>query len=79
MPILATRHCDIPEIVRDGKTGWLVSERSADEIEAALRNIVRDPSDLEAFGRSARALVEANYDIRSMRLDPVYDRVLVGS
>jgi colanic acid/amylovoran biosynthesis glycosyltransferase len=79
MPILATRHCDIPEIVRDGKTGWLVSERSADEIEAALRKIVRDPSDLEAFGRSARALVEANYDIRSMRLDPVYDRVLVGS
>ena len=79
MPILATRHCDIPEIVHDNETGWLVSERNADEIEATLRSIVRDPSKLSGFGSAARELVEANYDIRSIRLDTVYDRVLPGA
>lgn len=78
MPILATRHCDIPEVVRDNETGWLVSERNADEIEATLRNIVRDPSMLHAFGCEARKLVEEKYDIRTMRLDSVYDRMLPG-
>ena len=78
MPILATRHCDIPEIVVDGETGWLVEERNEDEIEATLRRIVADPSMLSAFGSTARQLVEAKYDIRSMRLDAVYDRVLEG-
>jgi colanic acid/amylovoran biosynthesis glycosyltransferase len=78
MPILATRHCDIPEIVRDGETGWLVGERNADEIEATLRGIVRDPSMLNRFGVAARKLAQAKYDIRTMRLDSVYDRVLPG-
>ena len=79
MPILATRHCDIPEIVSDGESGWLVSERNADEIEAVLREIVSDPSKLNAFGHAARKIAESKYDIRSIRLDSVYDRVLVGS
>ena len=79
MPILATRHCDISEIVRDNETGWLVSERNADEIEATLRSIVRNPSMLSEFGHAARRLVEAKYDIRSIRLDTVYDRVLPGA
>jgi colanic acid/amylovoran biosynthesis glycosyltransferase len=77
MPILATRHCDIPEIVLHNETGWLVSERNADEIEATLRTIVADPSMLSAFGRAARLLAEAKYDIKSIRLDTVYDRILV--
>ncbi len=76
MPILATRHCDIPAIVSDGETGWLVDERDSSGLEAILREIVADPSVLPAFGRRARELVEANYDIRQHPLDDVYDRVL---
>lgn len=79
VPILATRHCDIPEIVRNGETGWLVAERSADEIESVLRSIVRNPSMLIRFGIAARKLVETKYDIRTMRLDSIYDRVLPGA
>jgi colanic acid/amylovoran biosynthesis glycosyltransferase len=79
MPILATRHCDIPEIVRHNETGWLVAERNADQIEATLRRIVCHPSMLSAFGTAARKLVEAKYDIRASRLDSVYDRILPGA
>lgn len=79
MPILATRHCDIPEIVRDNETGWLVAERNADEIEATIRSIVKDPTVLGVFGSAARLFVEKNYDIRSNRLDSIYDGVLPGA
>jgi len=75
MPILATTHCDIPQIVEDKRTGWLVSERNAGEIEGVLRSVVSDSSCLPEFGRSARKLVEDRYDIRAMRLDSVYDRI----
>ncbi|HEX6179087.1 MAG TPA: glycosyltransferase [Thermoanaerobaculia bacterium] len=37
MPIIATRHDDIPEIVADRVNGWLVSERNVDEIVIALK------------------------------------------
>jgi len=76
MPILATRHCDIPQIVEHGRSGWLVSERNVDEIEDVLRAIVSDSSPLAELGRYARKLVEERYDIRAMRLDSVYDRVI---
>jgi colanic acid/amylovoran biosynthesis glycosyltransferase len=78
MPILATYHCDIPEVVQDGVTGWLCAERDVDCLEAALRSIVKDPALLQEMGRRARKLVEEKYDIRTNRLDPVYDRVLAG-
>lgn len=76
MPILATRHCDIPEVVVDGQTGWLVEEKNPDELEGVIREIIRNPSCLTEMGYSARRLVEARYDVRSNRLDSVYDIVI---
>lgn len=75
MPILATRHCDIPEVVDHGRSGWLVSERNVDEIEAVLRTIVADPSVLPEMGRYGRQLVQERYDIRTMKLDSIYDTI----
>ncbi len=76
MPILATRHCDIPEVVQDGKTGWLVEEKDVDALEGVLRGIVQDPSVLGGLGTAGRRLVEQKYDIQEIRLDPLYDRVI---
>ncbi len=79
MPILATRHCDIPEVVSEGRTGWLVEEKDVDGLEGILREVVRDPSVLPAYSRRARELVEGKYDIRKNRLDDIYDEVLKPS
>lgn len=79
MPIIATRHCDIPEVVIDGETGWLCAERSVDDIAAALREAVSRPELLLARGRRARRLVESKYDLRSQTLDGIYGEVLAGS
>ncbi len=79
MPILSTRHCDIPEVVAEGKSGWLVNEKDVDGMEGILRQIIRDPSVLPGYSRSARELVEGKYDIRKNRLDDIYDKVLKTS
>lgn len=76
MPIIATRHCDIPEIVIDEETGWLCRERSVDDLVAALRNAVASPSTLAEYGRRARHLVETKYNARVNTLDRVYQKFL---
>ena len=76
MPIIATRHCDIPEVVEDGRTGWLVAERNAKAIAQVFSNIVDDASCIASMSIAARRLVESKYDIRRLRLDGVYDRCL---
>lgn len=75
MPIVATRHCDIPEVVHDRDTGWLVAEKDVDALEETLREIVRDPSPIRPFGENARRLVAEKYDISAMLLDPIYDSI----
>lgn len=78
MPIIATRHCDIPEVVIDGETGWLCAERSVEGIAAALREAVRRPESITARGWRARRLVESKYDLRHQTLDGIYAAVLAG-
>lgn len=76
MPIIATWHCDIPEVVVDGETGWLCTERNVEELEAALADAWARRADFPAIGRRARVLVETKYDGRANTLDSVYLRVL---
>lgn len=78
MPMIATRHCDIPEIVVPGETGWLVPERDTDALAAALLDAAACPAALAGYGRRARRLVEEKYDARRNPLDAVYERLGVG-
>lgn len=50
MPLIASRHCDIPEIVVDGQTGWLCEERDIAELTNALLSAARDPVQRARFG-----------------------------
>ena len=78
MPIIATRHCDIPEVVVDRQTGWLCDERNVEELEAALREALAEPGRLPEYGRKARRLMEEKYDLRRQTLDGVYAAHLGG-
>lgn len=74
MPVVATRHCDIPEIVRDGETGLLAPERDVDALVAHLRWLIAHPGDWERMGRAARRHLEAEYDAgrQGERLAAIY-------
>lgn len=78
LPVLSTRHCDIPEEVIDGKTGLLVDENN----DAALAERIREFYEMDTeryatFARNARSHVESNYEIGACarRLRSIYDEV----
>lgn len=77
MAMIGTRHCDIPEIVVHGQTGWLCPERDVDCLAAALREALHAPEKLAEYGANARRLVEARYDARKSGLGALY-RSLLG-
>jgi colanic acid/amylovoran biosynthesis glycosyltransferase len=72
LPSIATLHCDIPEIVRDGESGWLVPERDVHSLVEALNATAEDPQELARRGAAARRLVESRYDARRQTLDSLY-------
>jgi colanic acid/amylovoran biosynthesis glycosyltransferase len=64
MPVVATKHCDIPQIVLDGRSGLLAEERDVDGLAALLARICASPQTWETMGRAGRAHVEDRFDIR---------------
>jgi colanic acid/amylovoran biosynthesis glycosyltransferase len=61
LPIIATRHSGIPEIVLDDVNGCLVAEHDIDGMAAKMAELARDPPRWSALGRAGRALVEERF------------------
>jgi colanic acid/amylovoran biosynthesis glycosyltransferase len=74
VPAVASRHCDIPEVVRDGTTGLLVPERDTDALAGAIQRLARDAGLRRRMGQAARRHVEAAFDVRRQvaRLEDLY-------
>ncbi|NEO25169.1 glycosyltransferase, partial [Moorena sp. SIO4A5] len=54
MPIVSTKHCDIPEVIIDGVTGLLAEERDVEGLVTHLQHLVAHPKqwyDLVQAGR----------------------------
>ncbi len=62
MPVIATRHSGIPELVEDGVTGILVPERDVDALERAILEIVDNPQRWPQMGKKGREKVMAEHD-----------------
>lgn len=65
LPVVATRHAGIPEVVRDGESAILVEEHAVDALAAALQ-AVADPTAARRMGEAGRAFVERHHDIRRL-------------
>lgn len=62
-PIVAARIGGIPELVRDGETGFLFNPTSRQELSSCIR-LLLDNSDLRRkLGREARRIVETQYSL----------------
>jgi colanic acid/amylovoran biosynthesis glycosyltransferase len=66
MPVVATRHAGIPELVEDGVSGFLVPERDPGALASALSSLARAPERWVAMGRAGRARIEREYDIEML-------------
>ena len=75
MPVVATRHADIPEYVVDENSGLLAEEGDVEGLADRLVALLRDPSRWQAMGRAGRANVESHYNAsrQTRALEAIYD------
>jgi len=80
MPVLSTMHCDIPQVVIDGESGFLVPERDVTALAERLEYLVSNPDTWKQMGQKGREHIEKNYDVTKQveKLEIIYDMVKEG-
>ena len=63
LPVVATRHAGIPEVVLDGCTGLLVEEGDVAGMAKAMLQLLRDPALAERLGSAGRRRVNAHFTV----------------
>lgn len=63
LPVIATFHAGIPELVVDGKTGLLALEKDVKTIAEHMRKLISDEEFRLMLSRNARERVETDFDI----------------
>lgn len=66
VPIVASAVGGIPEIVRDGETGFLIPPEDADAISASVLKLLRDRDMASHFGENGRRLVHSEFSVDQM-------------
>ena len=64
MPIISTRHCDIPGVILHGETGLLADERDPEGLISHLNWMTRNPDKWEGMLIKSRQHIESNFDAR---------------
>ncbi|MFQ5706398.1 MAG: glycosyltransferase [bacterium] len=78
LPVLSTRHADIPNVVQDGKSGILVPERDARALANALKSLLGNPNSWTAMGHAGREYVERFHNLEPLtqKLESYYSQLL---
>ena len=62
LPVVATNHAGIPEIIRDQESGFLVPENDPDLLAAALSVIVQQGDNIQQMVVNAQARLQQNFN-----------------
>jgi colanic acid/amylovoran biosynthesis glycosyltransferase len=78
LPIIATFHAGIPEVVKDGANGLLVPERNIPSLADAITRLAASRELRERIGLGGRKLVEQTWDIEHQIevLESIYRELL---
>jgi glycosyltransferase involved in cell wall biosynthesis len=78
VPVVASRIGGLPEVVRNGSTGYLVPPGEAGALERAIFDLISNPDHARAMGREGRRRVERDFSARGMvrGIENVYRRDL---
>lgn len=66
LPVVSTVHSGIPELIRDGVTGFLVPERDSSALASAIAHLARFPEEGQRVSIAAREFVTARHDIEAL-------------
>jgi glycosyltransferase involved in cell wall biosynthesis len=77
IPVISTQSGGIPEYVSDGQTGTLVARGSAEELAAAIRQVLDNPRLARAMGEAGRqrAVERFAWEVVSRRLADLIESV----
>ncbi|MBD2344228.1 colanic acid biosynthesis glycosyltransferase WcaL [Anabaena subtropica] len=80
LPVIATTHGGIPELVQDGISGFLVPERDPEAIAAKLIDLIEHPAIWSSMGRAGHAYVESHYDMSKLNYElvQIYRQVMTN-
>lgn len=79
-PVIATRITGIPELVKDGESGWLVTAGDVPELVIAMREVLETPvEELFSMGMAGRARVMSAHRAESVvaGLADLFERYVV--
>lgn len=81
LPVIATRHGGIPELVEDGISGFLVPERNADALAEKLYYLIENSNLWPEMGKAGRTFVEKQYDTNNLNdeLVRIYRQQLIDN
>jgi glycosyltransferase involved in cell wall biosynthesis len=63
LPVVATRHAGIPDVVIEGETGFLVDEHDVDGMARCMLRLAEDPVLAGRLGGAARARVQSCFSM----------------
>jgi colanic acid/amylovoran biosynthesis glycosyltransferase len=61
VPVVATRHGGIPEVVMDGENGLLAEEKDVEQLTEALSRLAEDSNQYQRFSKNAAASVREQF------------------
>jgi len=78
LPVVATRVGGVPEVVRDGQTGYMADPQDEASLVELVHRLVENDHSRTAMGGRARAYVEECHSSRRLAdiLDQFYGAVL---
>ena len=80
-PVLGSRLGGIPELVRDGETGFTFEPFDAADMRAKIISLAERPDEIIRMGRNARSFVESEFNAGRYyeSLMRIYSDVISGS
>jgi colanic acid/amylovoran biosynthesis glycosyltransferase len=78
LPVVSTWHSGIPELVKDGESGFLVPERDVEALEERLAHLIEHPEVWGRLGHAGREFVERHFDVNQLndRLVRIFQELL---
>lgn len=78
LPVISTYHTGIPEVVLDGKSGFLIPEKDVNALAERLEYLIEHPELWPEMGRAGRKFVEEKYDIKKLnqKLVEIYQNLI---